>query len=68
METLSALNYYRVKYGDTLATLGAKFYGDERLGLAIYQHNRHYIQNPNLLYPGQMICIPHIETTDMVII
>lgn len=53
---------YRVRYGDTLATLGKKFYGDWRFGMVIYQHNRHYIADPNIIYPGQMLALPWIDT------
>lgn len=65
---MNALRYYRVKYGDTLATLGIKFYGNAGLGIVIYNHNKHYIANPNVLYPGQTIVIPYISAEDTVII
>lgn len=63
---MNALRYYRVRYGDTLSRLGKQFYGDERCGIVIYQHNRHYIDNPNLLHPGQLLVIPHILLSETV--
>lgn len=58
---MGTIRKYRVKYGDTLAKLAKHFYGNEELATFIYQHNRHYIQNVNLIYPGQIIVIPHVS-------
>jgi nucleoid-associated protein YgaU len=55
------IRYHIVDYGDTLATLAKLYYGEASLGTVIYQHNRHYISDPNMLYPGQKICIPHLH-------
>jgi nucleoid-associated protein YgaU len=54
------MRYYTVKYGDTLATIAQRFYGNKELAMVIYRHNSHIIQNPNQLNPGQKISIPHI--------
>lgn len=67
MFKLDAILEYRVKFGDTLETLGQRFYGDPALGLAIYQANRHYIQNSNQLTPGQMLAIPHLNAARLVL-
>lgn len=50
-----------VEYGDTLATLAKMYYNDPSLGTVIYQHNRDYIADPNMLYPGQRLCIPFLH-------
>jgi Uncharacterized protein containing LysM domain len=55
------IRHYRVKYGDTLQKLAKRFYDNGELGPYIYQHNRHNIQNPNVLYPGQILTIPYIS-------
>lgn len=52
------MKYYRVRFGDTLNTLGLKFFGDVDAGLAIYAANLHYIADPNRLSVGQLIIIP----------
>lgn len=62
----NAPRYYRVRPGDTLHGIAEKLYGDKRLGVIIYNHNRHYIENPNQLHPGQTIVIPHIRVDETV--
>ena len=47
--------------GETLATLSKLYYGTpENVGV-IYNHNRSYIKNPNVIYPGQRLCIPYLS-------
>jgi nucleoid-associated protein YgaU len=55
------MRIHTVKYGDTLETISQKYFQQTDRALIIYQHNRHYIQNPNLLYAGQELCIPYIS-------
>lgn len=57
----TGMRYHRVRYGDTLTSLGALYYGKELLGFVIYQHNRHYIADPNQLFPGQELVIPYLS-------
>lgn len=49
---------YEVKRNDNLHWLAAKFYGDARQWVRIYQANRERVRNPNLLGIGQQLLIP----------
>lgn len=57
---------YRVRYGDTLTGIAQRIYGNPKVGILIYQANRHYIDNPNMLYPGQMIVLPYVDLDNTV--
>jgi nucleoid-associated protein YgaU len=50
--------YYTVKSGDQLANLSKQFLGDYAKWQKIYDLNRKNIQDPNLIYPSQVIKIP----------
>lgn len=50
---------YTVKPGDTLDTIAGHFYGDRRKIRPIWEHNRAIIENPNQLFPGQVLVIPY---------
>jgi nucleoid-associated protein YgaU len=49
---------YQVQRGDDLHWLAAKFYGDARQWVKIYEANRSAIRNPNRLKVGQTLTIP----------
>ena len=49
---------YTVKKGDTLWNIAKKFYGDGSKYKKIYEANKDKIQNPNLIYPNQVLVIP----------
>lgn len=49
---------YEVKGNDNLHWLAARFYGDARQWVRIYQANRDTVRNPSLLEIGQQIRIP----------
>lgn len=49
---------YEVKGNDNLHWLAAKFYGDARQWVRIYEANRETVENPNLLGIGQKLVIP----------
>ena len=49
---------YEVQANDNLHWLAAKFYGDARQWVRIYQANRERVRNPNLLRIGQQLRIP----------
>lgn len=51
---------YPVKSGDTLSSI-AQADGPNITWQQIYNMNIGYILNPNLIYPGEMICIPHVK-------
>jgi hypothetical protein len=49
---------YPVKGNDNLHWLAAKFYGDARQWVRIYQANQEKVQYPSLLIIGQQLLIP----------
>lgn len=49
---------YDVKGNDNLHWLAAKFYGDARQWVRIYQANQEKVQYPSLLIIGQQLLIP----------
>jgi nucleoid-associated protein YgaU len=51
---------HRVMPGDTLESIAQAYYNDPMLDDYIFQHNTTVIQNSNVLYPGQVIVIPHL--------
>jgi nucleoid-associated protein YgaU len=55
-----AVKTHRVMPGETLESIALGYYGDECMGDFIFQHNAAYIQDPNHLYLGQVIVIPHV--------
>jgi hypothetical protein len=50
--------YYVVKEGDWLMKIARQLYSDWRKWRTIYEANRGIIQNPNLIYPDQVLVIP----------
>lgn len=61
------IRYHRVKYNETLASISDHYYGSPDFAMVIYQHNRHFIADPNAIYPGQRIAIPHIPKGSVVL-
>lgn len=49
---------YEVQSGDTLSAIAQQFYGDSGLSDRIFQANRHQLNNPNTIFPGQFLRIP----------
>ena len=49
---------YTVVKGDCLWNIAKKFYGDGSKYTVIYNANRGIINNPSLIYPGQVLTIP----------
>ena len=49
---------YTVKKGDCLWNIAKKYYGNGAQYTKIYNANKGKIQNPNLIYPGQVLTIP----------
>lgn len=52
---------YTVQDGDCLWNIAKKFYGDGSKYTVIYEANKDKIQNPNLIYAGQVLVIPLIK-------
>lgn len=51
---------YTVVSGDCLWNIAKKFYGDGSKYTIIYNANQDKIENPNLIYPGQVLTIPNV--------
>jgi nucleoid-associated protein YgaU len=47
-----------VQKGDSLSKIAKREYGDAQQWRRIYEANRDLIQNPDLIYPGQVFRIP----------
>lgn len=56
-------NEYVVKSGDSLYKIAKYFYGDGNQFHKIFYANKDKIKNPSLIYPGQILVIPTISTT-----
>jgi nucleoid-associated protein YgaU len=49
---------YTVVAGDSLSKIAKREYGDASKWHRIYEANRDKIQNPDLIYPGQVLNLP----------
>lgn len=54
---------HRVAPGENLSDISLHYYGSPNYALVIYQHNRDILDNPNNIYVGQMLVVPHIPLT-----
>jgi LysM repeat protein len=50
---------YTVRSGDTLAAIAQRFYGNYNDWTWIYQANKSTVSNPNAIFPGEHLQIPH---------
>lgn len=57
-ETAVTANTYTVVKGDCLWNIAKRFYGSGNQYTKIFDANSPPIQNPNLIYPGQVLTIP----------
>lgn len=57
---------HRVLYGETLSTIAMAYYHDPGKWAIIFQHNSHYLPDPNHLDPGQILVIPHLGLPGLV--
>lgn len=53
---------YTVEKGDNLSSISKRFYGKSKFWKQIFEANRDTIENPDLIYPGQTIKLPAIDT------
>jgi nucleoid-associated protein YgaU len=53
---------YTVEKGDNLSSISKRFYGKSKYWRQIFDANRDTIENPDLIYPGQTIRLPAIDT------
>lgn len=49
---------YTVKSGDTLGEIAQQFYGDTGKARTIFQANRDQIEDPDLIFAGQVLRVP----------
>ena len=47
--------FYTIVSGDSLWKIAAKFYGNGAKWNTLFEENKDVIQNPDLIYPGQVI-------------
>lgn len=53
--------FYEVKKGDSLSKIAKEHYGDMMKYPIIFEANKPMLTDPDLIYPGQVLRIPHIE-------
>lgn len=54
----ATVEYYEVQKGDSLWKIATNAYGDGNRHPDIFEANKEVIQNPDLIFPGQMLRIP----------
>jgi len=54
--------YYTVVRGDTLSKIAKAHYGNAMKYPVIFEANRPMLENPDKIYPGQMLRIPPLES------
>lgn len=53
--------FHTVVSGDTLSKIAKKFYGNAMKYPVIFDANKPMLTDPDKIYPGQVLRIPHIE-------
>jgi len=51
--------FYTIQKGDSLSKIAKEQYGDASKWKALFEANREVIEDPDPIYPGQRIRIPH---------
>jgi LysM repeat protein len=51
--------HYTVRPGDTLSSIAKRFYGNPADWRGLYQANRSVIQNPDVIYAGEVLNVPY---------
>ena len=52
--------FYTVKSGDTLSKIAKSFYGNPMKYTVIFEANQPMLENPDKIYPGQVLRIPEL--------
>lgn len=55
-----AIKTHTVRPGETLEGIAKAYYGKSDLASYIFRHNDANIHDPNVIYTGQVIVIPHL--------
>jgi len=50
---------YTVQPGDTLSSIAQRYYGNPADWQWLYQANRSVVQDPNVIYPGEVLNVPY---------
>lgn len=53
---------YTIEKGDTLSEIAKRFYGKAKYWRQIHEANSAEIENPDRIFPGQVITLPAIDT------
>jgi len=53
--------FHTVESGDSLSKIAKKYYGDAMKYPAIFEANKPMLTDPDKIYPGQVLRIPHAE-------
>lgn len=53
--------FHTVVSGDTLGKIAKKYYGNAMKYPVIFEANKPMLKDPDLIYPGQVLRIPHID-------
>lgn len=51
---------HTVKSGETLSKIAKQYYGNAMKYMVIFEANRPMLENPDLIYPGQVLRIPEL--------
>jgi len=57
-EETPSSQFYTVESGDTLGAIAKRFYGSAGKYMVIFEANRPMLEDPNKIYPGQVLRIP----------
>ncbi|MCB0717337.1 MAG: peptidoglycan-binding protein LysM [Bacteroidetes bacterium] len=55
-----APRFYTIQKGDSLSKIAKEYYGDPMKYKELFEANREVIKDPDLIYPGQQIRVPHL--------
>ena len=53
--------FYTIQKGDTLSKVAKQFYGNANKYMHIFEENKGVIEDPDKIYPGQVIRIPPLK-------
>lgn len=58
----SKARFHTVESGDTLSGIAKEYYGDARQYMRIFEANQPMLDDPDKIYPGQVLRVPREET------
>lgn len=59
-----AVVFYPVAKGDTLSAIAKRLYGNANLYPKIFEANRPMLTHPDKIYPGQVLRVPPLDTSN----